>query len=188
MKFRSSRGIRFHSSRFDFRSFTTPTRRQPGAGYVLPTSRTNTRTLGRDGYSSRKAARGGFDRRAHRPPQGGLSFIERLTRVPWFAIAIIHNLEAGGDFNSHLHGAPPTARTVHAPAGRPRSGNPPFTWEESAVDALEYDGPHRVTDWSTEHLAYLFEGFNGWGYRLYHPHEVAVPVELQQSLYREICR
>ena len=97
--------------------------------------------------------------------------VERLTRVPWFAIAIIHNLEAGGDFNSHLHnGDPLTARTVHVPAGRPRSGNPPFTWEESAVDALEYDGPTQVTVWSTEHLAYLFEGFNGWGYREYHPH------------------
>jgi lysozyme family protein len=96
--------------------------------------------------------------------------VERLTRVPWFAIAIIHNLEAGGDFNSHLHNADPlSARTVHVPAGRPRSGNPPFTWEESAVDALEYDGLTQVTDWSTEHLAYLFEGFNGWGYRLYHP-------------------
>ena len=82
--------------------------------------------------------------------------VERLTRVPWFAIAIIHNLEAGGDFNSHLHnGDPLLARTVHVPAGRPRSGNPPFTWEESAVDALEYDGFAQVTDWSIEHLAYL---------------------------------
>jgi lysozyme family protein len=97
--------------------------------------------------------------------------VEQLTRVPWFAIAIIHNLEAGGDFNSHLHnGDPLTARTVHVPAGRPRSGNPPFTWEASAVDALEYDGLTQVTDWSIEHLAYVFEDFNGWGYRLYHPH------------------
>jgi lysozyme family protein len=97
--------------------------------------------------------------------------VERLTRIPWFAIATIHNLEAGGDFNRHLHnGDPLTARTVHVPAGRPPSGNPPFTWEQSAVDALEYDGLTQVTDWSTEHLAYLFEGFNGWGYRLYHPH------------------
>ena len=34
----------------------------------------------------------------------------------------------------------------------------------------EYDGLTQVTDWSIEHLAYLFENFNGWGYRLYHPH------------------
>jgi lysozyme family protein len=97
--------------------------------------------------------------------------VEQLTRVPWFAIAIIHNLEAGGDFSRHLHnGDPLTARTVHVPAGRPSSGNPPFTWEESAADALQYDGLTQVTDWSTEHLAYQFENFNGWGYRLYHPH------------------
>lgn len=97
--------------------------------------------------------------------------VERLTRVPWFVIALVHNLEASGDFGRHLHnGDPLTARTVQVPAGRPRTGNPPFTWEESAVDALDYDGLTRVTDWSIEHLAYLFEGFNGWGYRLYHPH------------------
>jgi lysozyme family protein len=97
--------------------------------------------------------------------------VERLTRVPWFAIAVIHNLEAGGDFNCHLHnGDPLTARTVHVPAGRPASGNPPFTWEQSAVDALQLDGLTAVTDWSVEHLAYQFENFNGWGYRLYHPH------------------
>ena len=97
--------------------------------------------------------------------------VEQLTKVPWFAIAIIHNLEAGGDFTRHLHnGDRLTARTVHVPAGRPSSGNPPFTWEESAVDALEYDGLTQITDWSIEHLAYLFENFNGWGYRLYHSH------------------
>ena len=97
--------------------------------------------------------------------------VQRRTRVPWFAIATIHNLEAGGDFKSHLHnGDPLTSRTVHVPAGRPRSGNPPFTWEESAADVLEYHRLTQVTDWSIEHLAYLFEGFNGWGYRLNHPH------------------
>lgn len=97
--------------------------------------------------------------------------VEQLTRVPWFAIALIHNMEASGNFTKHMHnGDPLTARTVHVPAGRPSSGNPPFTWEESAADALAYDGLTQVTDWSVEHLAFLFEGFNGFGYRLYHPH------------------
>ena len=96
--------------------------------------------------------------------------VERLTNVPWFAIAVIHSLEAGGDFTCHLHnGDPLTARTVHVPAGRPASGNPPFTWEQSAVDAVQLDGLTAVTDWSVEHLAYQFENFNGWGYRRYHP-------------------
>lgn len=97
--------------------------------------------------------------------------VEGVTKVPWFAIAIIHNLEAAGDFTRHLHnGDPLTGRTVHVPAGRPSWGNPPFTWEESASDAMAYDGLTQVTDWSVEHLAYLFEKFNGFGYRLYHPH------------------
>ena len=97
--------------------------------------------------------------------------VEQLTRVPWYVTAIIHNLEASGNFSRHLHnGDPLTARTVHVPAGRPSSGNPPFTWEESAADALAFDGLTQVTDWSVEHLAFLFEGFNGFGYRLYHSH------------------
>jgi lysozyme family protein len=96
--------------------------------------------------------------------------VERLTRVPWFAIAVIHSLEASGDFNCHLHnGDPLTARTVHEPPGRPASGNPPFSWEQSAVDALEFDGLTQVTDWSVEHLAYMLEAFNGFGYRSKHP-------------------
>src|SRR5438270_10644537 len=57
--------------------------------------------------------------------------------IPWFVIAVIHDMEADLNFNCHLHnGDPLTARTVHVPAGRPVNGNPPFTWEESAVDAL----------------------------------------------------
>ena len=96
--------------------------------------------------------------------------VERQSGVPWYAIATIHNLEASGSFTRHLHnGDPLTARTVHVPAGRPRSGNPPFTWEQSATDALAYHRLTDVTDWSVEHLAYVYERFNGFGYRQYHP-------------------
>ncbi|MBS1691469.1 MAG: peptidoglycan-binding protein [Actinobacteria bacterium] len=97
--------------------------------------------------------------------------VERLTRMPWFAVAIIHNLEASGNFSRHLHnGDPLTARTVHVPAGRPASGRPPFTWEVSAADALAYRGLDQIADWSVARLAFEFERYNGWGYRLYHPH------------------
>ena len=59
------------------------------------------------------------------------------TGIPPYVIGIIHSLEASGRFDRHLHnGDPLTARTVQVPAGRPKSGKPPFTWEESAVDAL----------------------------------------------------
>lgn len=96
--------------------------------------------------------------------------VESATHVPWFVVAVIHSMEAGGDFSCHLHnGDPLTRRTVHVPAGRPLTGDPPFRWEVSAADALELQGLTRVTDWCVERVAYVCEGYNGWGYRLYHP-------------------
>lgn len=95
--------------------------------------------------------------------------------IPWHAVAVIHSLESGGRFDRHLHnGDPLSGRTVHVPAGRPREGSPPFTWEESATDALRFDGLSRVQDWSLPSLLYRLEGYNGWGYRLHHP-EVLSP-------------
>lgn len=96
--------------------------------------------------------------------------VEALTGVPWFVIGIIHRLECGGSFAKHLHnGDPLTARTVQVPKGRPKSGEPPFSWEESAVDALRYDGLDEVESWSPERIAFELEGYNGWGYRRHHP-------------------
>ncbi len=96
--------------------------------------------------------------------------VERRVGVPWFVVATIHNLEGSLNFRTHLHnGDPLSARTTHVPRGRPVSGNPPFTWEESATDALTFDGLASNHDWSIQKIAYLLEGFNGWGYRLYHP-------------------
>ena len=64
--------------------------------------------------------------------------IEKLTRVPWYVVAVIHNMEASLKFYGHLHyGDPLTAKTVQVPKGRP--GKPPFTWEASALDALKFD-------------------------------------------------
>jgi lysozyme family protein len=91
--------------------------------------------------------------------------------IPWFFIGVIHNMESGQSFYKHLHnGDPLTKRTVHVPAGRPKSGNPPFTWEASATDALTLRGVGAQTDWSLAGTLYQIEGYNGWGYRLYHPH------------------
>jgi lysozyme family protein len=91
--------------------------------------------------------------------------------IPWFIIAVIHNMEASLDFSSHLHnGDPLTARTVQVPAGRPKKGNPPFSWEESASDALTMRGLGSATDWSLAGTLYQMEGYNGWGYRLKHQH------------------
>lgn len=89
-------------------------------------------------------------------------------RVPWQVVAAIHSLEGGGssgDFSRHLHnGDPLSARTVNVPAGRPPAGSPPFTWEDSASDALRrFDS---WTDWSLAGTLYQLERYNGMGYRI----------------------
>jgi lysozyme family protein len=85
--------------------------------------------------------------------------------VPWWVVAVIHELEASGNFKAHLHnGDPLTHRTVHVPAGRP-PGNPPFTFAQSARDALEFDGLAHLEDWSISHTLFRLERFNGFGYR-----------------------
>ena len=86
--------------------------------------------------------------------------------VPWLFTGILHAMEAGFNFGGHLHnGDPLTARTVCVPKGRPATGQPPFTWNESAADALRLKGLHEITDWSVPRQLYLFEKFNGFGYR-----------------------
>ncbi len=90
--------------------------------------------------------------------------------VPWYVIGLIHTMESGGSFSAHLHnGDPLSARTTHVPAGRPKAGTPPFTWEESATDALTMQGFPNWKDWSTPGVLYKLEAYNGWGYRDNHP-------------------
>jgi len=91
--------------------------------------------------------------------------VSGATKVPWFVIAAIHSMESDCDFKTHLHnGDPLSAKTVHVPAGRPTSHDAPFTWEESAIDALGYDHMAGETDWSIEAILYRLEAYNGWGY------------------------
>lgn len=90
----------------------------------------------------------------------------RLTNIPWFVIGLIHSLESDLDWNTHLHnGDPLTKRTTHTPRGRPALGNPPFSWEQSAQDALIYDGLDEWNDWSIAGILFELEKFNGAGYR-----------------------
>lgn len=91
--------------------------------------------------------------------------------VPWYFIGLIHTMESNRNFTTHLHnGDPLSSRTTHVPSGRPKSGNPPFTWEESALDALKLKRLNKETDWSLPKFLYQLENYNGWGYRLYHQH------------------
>src|SRR5262245_14957104 len=93
--------------------------------------------------------------------------VAETTKVPWFIIAVIHEREASANFHRHLHnGDPLSARTYHVPAGRPPPpAQPPFTWEESAADALALEGLTKVGSWSVERACYELELYNGFGYR-----------------------
>lgn len=91
--------------------------------------------------------------------------VEARTNVPWFVVGVIHTMECGANFDCHLHnGDPLTAKTKNVPKGRP-DGVPPFTWEDSAVDALLYMELDKWTDWSIGGTLYKLETYNGFGYR-----------------------
>jgi|GEM_PF-2110142 len=87
------------------------------------------------------------------------------TAVPWQFVAVVHYAEGNINFDRHLHnGDPLTGRTVNIPTGRPLRGNPPFTWEESVRDMLEYDKITVKINWSTPATLYKLLLFNGLGY------------------------
>jgi lysozyme family protein len=86
--------------------------------------------------------------------------------MPWWFVAGIHCMECSLNFHSHLHnGDPLTERTKHVPAGRPLIGNPPFTWEESATDALMLKQFNLEKNWIIANMLYMLERYNGMGYR-----------------------
>jgi lysozyme family protein len=98
--------------------------------------------------------------------------IEKKAGVPWYMVAAIHNRESSLSLRAHLHnGDALAARTHHVPVGRPKAGAPPFTFGESAIDALTM-APHRldqVKHWSVERMLYECEKYNGWGYLKHGP-------------------
>jgi lysozyme family protein len=58
-------------------------------------------------------------------------------------------------FTQHLHnGDSLTRRTVNEPVGRPKTGQPPFAFDASALDALEYNGFTTWSDWSIGGICY----------------------------------
>lgn len=91
------------------------------------------------------------------------------TGVPPAFTMMCHKMEGNGDWNTHLHNGDSLARrTVHVPRGRPvappKSGHFPYTWRESADDALRFQGYDKVRDWDLLRFLYLWEAYNGWGY------------------------
>jgi lysozyme family protein len=96
--------------------------------------------------------------------------IEKPTGVPSAVVFVLHGRESTWDFSRHLHeGSPLTGRTKNVPKGRPKTGTPPFTFEESALDALQYDGMGGKNWLSLGDGLQAIEAFNGLGYQKYHP-------------------
>lgn len=98
--------------------------------------------------------------------------IQAPGRFPWQVLAALHAMESSQNFGKHIHnGDPLTAKTVHVPAGRPNLPHPPpYTWEESAQDALELEHANRVPFARIAQVLFWVEGWNGFGYRRNHPH------------------
>ena len=90
----------------------------------------------------------------------------RLNRVPWAMVGVIHGVNAASTLLAIFTTADTlTNRTKHVPAGQPQTGTPPYSWENSAMDALTREGLNTVTDWSIPNMLYLLEKYNGFGYR-----------------------
>lgn len=97
--------------------------------------------------------------------KGRYEDISKASSVPWYMIGAIHSLEGSLDFGTHLHNGDSLKRkTVNVPAGRP-PGQPPFTFEGSAIDALKLDRMSIGLDGSLAGILFKLEGFNGFSSR-----------------------
>ena len=92
------------------------------------------------------------------------------TKMPWEVVGCLHYRESGCDFTTHLHnGDSLKKRTVNVPAGRPL-GEPPFTWQESAKDALfTLKKLDEIELWDIPTILKVMEKYNGVVYLRYHP-------------------
>jgi lysozyme family protein len=84
--------------------------------------------------------------------------------IPWEFIAVTHQREASGNFNTYLgNGQALNRKTTIVPKGR----GPFSSWEEGAIDALLYAPPYAAKnkDWSVGGMLDKLEEYNGLGYR-----------------------
>lgn len=93
-------------------------------------------------------------------------------RPPSIILFALHYREGDNDFNTHPHnGDPLNHRTFHVPRGRlphtaSPASDPPYKWEQSAIDAWFVVDHLQNTDWqSTQSSLDRIESFNGMGYR-----------------------
>lgn len=83
--------------------------------------------------------------------------------IPWEFIAVAHNRESNGNFDTYLgNGQPLNKKTTIVPKGR----GPFNTWEEGAIDALLNAPPYAAKnkDWTIGGTLAKLEEYNGLGY------------------------
>jgi len=103
------------------------------------------------------------DRLSAAPAFSRYKAVEKLTGVPWWFIAVVHEREANQNWNTYLgNGQALNKRTILVPKGR----GPFKTWEEGAIDALVHAAPYaaRNKDWSIGGALTMLEEYNGLGY------------------------
>lgn len=89
--------------------------------------------------------------------------VQRVTKVPWWFIAVVHERESNQDWMASLaQGDPWNAVSTHVPLGR----GPFHSWQAAAIDALVYCPPYAANnrDWSVGGTLTLLEEYNGLGY------------------------
>lgn len=85
--------------------------------------------------------------------------------LKWWLVALIHEMECSQNFNRYLgNGQRLDRKTTIVPVGR----GPFASFEDGAEDALKLQGADKITDWSIGNVLYFLEGYNGYGYSLYH--------------------
>ena len=95
-----------------------------------------------------------------------LETVGQAIGTPWYVVGIIWLLNFGGSSSVHMHnGDPLTGRTVHVPAGRPITGDPPFPWDASSIDALKGFGLDNLNSDDLTPPLNAIERSNGIGYR-----------------------
>ncbi|OKS87542.1 hypothetical protein [Mucilaginibacter polytrichastri] len=89
--------------------------------------------------------------------------------VPWFVIALIHYIECDFNFSKHLFNGDSLKDYTHRfPPGYPKVHHkPPFTFDESAVNALKYEGFDKIDHWNVPVILKNLEKYNGFGYEMY---------------------
>lgn len=93
--------------------------------------------------------------------------VEAATSVPWWVVGIIDMMEGGGGADTNpANGQTLKRRTTAVPEGRPPAPlEPPFTFQQAAVDAMTYMGFDKIKTWTIDVVSWVFEKQNGFGYR-----------------------